>query len=177
MIETARLILRPFEERDRAAMRALWADPVMTADLGGVRDAEGADAIVARHEGYRISHDGLGFWVTERRGDGAIIGYCGLKPGAEGTPIAGELEIGWSLAPGFWGQGYASEAARAGLDWGWRHRAALRIVAITSRRNAASRKVMERIGMRHVGDFRHPKYAADDPVGDSVTYAIERPGN
>ena len=174
MIETERLILRPFEERDRAAMRAFWADPVVTADLGGVRDAEGADAIVARHEGYR-SDGGLGFWVTERRGDGAMIGYCGLKPGAEGTPIEGELEIGWSLAPGAWGQGYAGEAARASLAWGWQHRDASRIVAITSRRNTASRRVMERIGMRHVGDFRHPKYAPDDPVGDSVTYAIERP--
>ena len=175
MIETPRLILRPFEERDRAAMRVLWADPVMTADLGGARDAEGADAIVARHEGYRSPDGGLGFWVTELRGDGTIIGYCGLKPGAEGTPIAGELEIGWSLAPNAWGQGYAGEAARASLDWGWRHRDAPRIVAITSRRNAASRKVMERIGMRHVGDFRHPRYAPDDPVGDSVTYAIEPP--
>lgn len=174
MIETARLILRPFEERDRAAMRTLWADPVMTADLGGVRIGGQTDEIVARHEGYR-RNGGLGFWVTERREDGAILGYCGLKPGVENTPIEDELEIGWSLSPAYWGNGYAIEAARASAAWGWANCDAARIVAITSRRNAASRKVMERLGMRHVGDFRHPKYADDDPVGDSVIYAIDRP--
>ena len=175
MIGTARLILRPFEERDRPAMRAFWADPEMTTYLGGARDAEGADAVIARHEGYREADGGLGFWVTVRRGDQRIVGYCGLKPGAEATPAEGELEIGWSLAPEVWGGGYATEAAVAILAWGWAHRAAPRIVAITAQDNHASRRVMDRIGMRYCADFRHPAYGPDDPNGQSVLYAIDCP--
>lgn len=173
MIETERLRLRPFEERDRAGMRAMWADAVFAADLGGVRDAAGADAIVARHEGYRGDR-GLGFWVTEHRDDGTLLGYCGLKPGAVRTPAEGEVEIGWSLLPAYWGNGYAMEAAIASRDHAFVALGAPRIVAITSHRNAASRRVMDRIGMRHASDFRHPSYAADDPVGDSVCYVLDR---
>ena len=175
MIQTERLILRPFEERDRAGMRAFWADPEMTYYLGGARDDAGADAVIARHEGYRGADGGLGFWVTVRRTDEAIVGYCGLKPGAEATPIEGELEIGWSLAPSAWGGGYATEAAQATLAWGWANRPAPRIAAITAAGNVASRRVMARIGMRHLADFQHPSYPAGDPHGDSVVYAIDRP--
>ena len=174
MIETERLRLRPFEERDRDALRRFWADPLVTRDLGGPRDAAGADAIVARHEEYRAMRE-LGFWITERRSDGAFLGYCGLKPGGPGTPADGELEIGWSLLPSAWGQGYAREAAQASLDWGWRMQDAHRIVAITACGNLASRRVMERIGMEHLSDFRHPNYSPDDPTGDSVFYAVDRP--
>ena len=174
MIETARLILRPFAERDRAAMRAFWADPEMTTYLGGARDAEGADAVIARHEGYRAT-DGLGFWVTVQRSDAAIVGYCGLKPGADATPAVGELEIGWSLSPAVWGGGYATEAAAATLIWGWANRPAQRIVAITATANLASRRVMDRLGMRRQVAFRHPAYAVGDSNGDSVLYAIDRP--
>lgn len=174
MIATARLLLRPFEEGDRADLHAMWADPVVTADLNGPRDAAATDALIARHERYRTS-GGLGFWVTRRRDDGAFVGWCGLKPGNPETPIAGELEIGWSLVRAAWGQSLATEAARASLAWAWDNQAAPRIVAITSRGNVASRRVMDRLGMDHVGDFRHPGYAAGDPSGDSVLYAITRP--
>lgn len=173
VLETERLTLRPFAERDRAGLRAMWADPAFTADLGGVRDAAGTDALVARHEGFRGDR-GLGFWVTERRADAALLGYCGLKPGAAGTPADGEVEIGWSLLPVFWGNGYALEAAAASRDHAFGTLGAERIVAITARRNAASRRVMERIGLRHASDFRHPSYPPDDPAGDSVCYVAER---
>ena len=65
MIETERLRLRPFEERDRGALQAMWADPIVALDIGGVCDAAGSDANISRHEGYRVDR-GLGFRVTER---------------------------------------------------------------------------------------------------------------
>ncbi|MBW6525740.1 GNAT family N-acetyltransferase [Sphingomonas sp. RHCKR7] len=175
MIVTERLILRPAEPRDRAALHAMWADPRVMADLGPVKDAAASDAAIARHAGYRAD-DGVGFCVVERRDAGDAIGFCGLKPGAPTTPIRGELEIGWMLAHAAWGRGYAHEAAAAWLDWAWAHRTEPRVVAITAAGNAASRRLMARLGLRRLadGDFDHPDFAADDPRRATVTYAIDR---
>jgi len=175
VIGTERLILRVPAAGDRAALHAMWADPAVMADLGPVMDAAGSDATLARHDGYR--HERLGFNVVERREDRAVIGFCGLKRGNPGTPIAGQIEVGWMFARPFWGRGYAFEAAAASIGWGWRHRAEDRIVAITSARNARSRRLMERLGMNRLadGDFDHPAFDPGNPLRPSVTYAIERP--
>lgn len=173
MIETARLLLRRPEPRDRAPLHAMWADERVMADLGPVKSAAESDASLARHASYAP----LGFFAVVRREDGATIGFCGLKPGAPDTPIAGLLEVGWMLATPYWGQGYAAEAAAAAIGWGWETRADDAIVAITSRQNAKSRTLMARLGMEHAPamDFRHPLFPADDPRVDTVTYRIMRP--
>lgn len=171
MIATERLVLRPPAPRDRDALHAMWADPAVMADLGPVKSAEESDMAIARHAAYAP----LGFHVIER--DGAAIGFCGLKPGAPDTPIAGMLEIGWMLAVPAWGVGYAREAAAAWIGWAWANRTDAAVVAITARRNDRSRGLMERLGMAYepVLDFAHPLFAADDPRRDSVVYRIDRP--
>lgn len=173
MIETERLILRPPEPADRAPLHAMWADPAVMADLGPVKTAAESDAALARHASYAP----LGFCAVVRRTDGVTLGFCGLKPGALGTPIAGILEIGWMLAVPYWGEGYAREAAAASIGWVWANRGDESIVAITSRQNAKSRGLMARLGMHHdlMLDFDHPQFAADDPRRATVTYRIARP--
>jgi len=175
MIDTARLILRPPVAADRAALHAMWADPLMMADLGPVKTAADSDEAIARHDGYRAA--GLGFWVLERRADAAMIGFCGFKPGGEQTPIEGELEAGWTVARPHWRQGYAEEAMRAALTWAWANRPEPRAVAITAARNAKSRALMARLGMAHCPerDFDHFRFAAGDPLRATVVYAIGRP--
>ncbi|WP_034158231.1 GNAT family N-acetyltransferase [Sphingomonas sp. ERG5] len=175
MIETERLILRWPVPADRAALHAMWADPAVMIDLGPIKSPSDSDAAIARHAGYRDSH-GLGFWTVELRQDGSVIGFCGLKPGAENTPAEGEIEIGWMLAQPWWGKGYAREAAAASLDWAWSRQAAPRVVAITAARNLASQRLMERLGMtKRPGDFLHPIFADDDPLRHSVIFSIDHP--
>lgn len=173
-IETPRLILRPPVAADRAALHAIWRDPLVMADLGPVKTAAESDATLARHAAYP---DGLGFHAVVRRDDAAVIGFCGVKPGAADTPIAGEVEAGWIIARACWRHGYAREAMLAVLDWCWAHTHAPRVVAITARHNAKSRAIMQRLGMCRLPDldFRHPQFAPDDPLGDVVTYALPRP--
>jgi RimJ/RimL family protein N-acetyltransferase len=177
VIETARLILRRPAESDRAMLHAMWADPLVMANLGPVKAPEESDAAIARHAGYGVSH-GFGFHMIELRDGHEAIGFCGLKPGAEGTPIEGEVEIGWNLASGWWGRGYAREAAAAWLEWAWANSAAPRVTAITPERNTRSRMLMERLGMARQpeSDFFHPLFAPGDPLGNSVVFAIDRPG-
>jgi RimJ/RimL family protein N-acetyltransferase len=174
MIETARLVLRPPEAGDFDALHGMWSDADAMRELGPIKTREDSSATIARHDGYRASH-GLGFWSTVRRDDGAVIGFCGLKPGAPDTPADGELEIGWMIARACWGQGYAREAAAASLAWGWANRDAPRIVAITAATNLASRTLMTRLGLSPFAAFDHPIYPPGDRLRPSVACQIARP--
>lgn len=175
MIRTDRLILRRWRDGDLPAFRAQDADPRVRRFMGPLLSAEQSDAVRERHRGYERSH-GLGFLAVERQADGAVIGFCGLKPGAPGTPIEGEVEIGWLFGADYWGQGYAVEAARAVLGWGWATLDVPTIAAITTAANTASRRVMDRIGMLHVpaDDFVHPLLAGDPALSAHVTYRVGR---
>ncbi|KQS04742.1 GCN5 family acetyltransferase [Sphingomonas sp. Leaf357] len=177
MIETERLILRRYDDaRDRAAMRAMCDDPEVMRYLLPVPDDAAHDAMVARMDGY-LADFGYTFWTVERRADGAILGVCGLKPGAPDTPIADAVEIGWRFARPHWGQGYAREAAQASLDWAWANLDCAQVVAITVQRNSASWGLMERLGMTRVrdGDFDHPLVPDDSPLKRHILYRIDRP--
>lgn len=174
MIVTERLILRTPQPADRAALHAMWADPIAMADLGPVNTVSQSDAALARHASYGPD---LGFRSVVRRADDAVIGFCGLKIAGDDTPVANDLEAGWMIARAHWRQGYALEAMRAVLNWGWLNTAASRVVAITAQRNEKSRAVMQRLGMSHQPalDFVHGKFAPDDPLADAVIYVLDRP--
>lgn len=175
MIGTERLILRAWAERDRSPFAAMGRDPRVMATLGPLLSRSQSDGLVDRLAGTQVAH-GITFWAVERR-DGAFLGFCGLKPGPDGTPIAGEWEIGWRLAHAYWGRGYAREAAAATLAWAWANSARDRVVAITTPGNPRSWGLMERLGMARLadGDFDHPALSPGDPLRRHLTYAIERP--
>jgi RimJ/RimL family protein N-acetyltransferase len=175
MIETERLVLRGWRDADLDPFAAMCADPRVMATLGPVMDREAAAAVIARVEGIRETH-GYTFWAMERRVDGAFLGWCGIKPGADNTPIAGQIEIGWRLAHEHWGQGYAREAAEAVLDWVWANLDVPAVAAITTPGNTASWGLMERLGMVRVpqDDFDHPNLAPGDPLRPHITYRINR---
>lgn len=173
-LETPRLVLRSWREADLDAFAAMSADPRVMATLGPVMARDEAQALIARVDAIEREH-GHTFWALERREDGATIGWCGLVPGTAG-PVEGKAEIGWRLAHQAWGQGFASEAAAATLDWGFANLAEDRIWAITALSNHRSQAVMARLGMhRHPDlDFDHPKVPAGDPLKPHVTFSIAR---
>jgi RimJ/RimL family protein N-acetyltransferase len=174
MIETERLIIRPWRAEDRAPYFALCDDAEVMRYLGPMQSREQTDAVLDRMEAVQAEH-GHCFWAVERRADAALIGFCGLLPGK--PPVPGALEIGWRLGRSYWQQGYALEAAQACLDWGWAHTSHPAIHAITVPANRASWGLMERLGMVRVpdGDFDHPALAPGDPLRRHITYRIDRP--
>ena len=174
MIETERLILRPWREADVAPFRAMSRDPEVMRYLGPLTDEATSRAGYERMVAIE-AEVGFCFWAIERKDAAAFIGFCGLLPGT--SPIEGEIEIGWRLARNAWGQGYAREAAAAALDWGWANLDTQSIVAITVPANVRSWGLMERIGMTRVvdGDFDHPNLAAGDPLRRHLLYRIGRP--
>ncbi len=176
MIETGRLLLRRWEDRDRAIFYAHCADPAVMRYFPALMTPAEVDAAIDRQNGFHDRH-GYCFWVVEERASATMIGFCGLKPGAEGTPLEGEVEIGWRFGAAHWGRGYAREAAFASLDWGFANLPASRIGAITVAANTRSWGLMERIGMIRApdDDFDHPAVADDSPLKRHMTYWKTRP--
>ncbi len=175
MIATDRLLLRRWREEDVAPLHAMGQDAEVMRFLGPPMSEEDCRAVVARQNTYADEY-GRCFWAVERRADGVFLGFCGVKPGPEGTPIAGEPEIGWRLARHAWGQGYATEAAGAALAAEWQ-RGGNHVWAITVPANGRSRAVMERLAMERVtdGDFEHPALPPGDPLRRHLLYRIARP--
>lgn len=175
MIETERLLLRSWHEGDGAEFARVTNTPEVMEHLGGVEDPIALAGTAGRLDSIEREH-GFTFWAIERKEDGALLGFCGVKP-ANVAPLLGELEIGWRLRHDCWGQGYAREAAEACLAWAWANLKVHRIVAITVPANSRSWGLMERLGMtrRADMDFDHPHFAPGHRLRGHITYTAERP--
>ena len=160
MIRTERLLLRRWQDTDREPFAALNADPAVVEHLQGPMSRERSDDFVGRIEAHWDEH-GWGLWAVEVPGGATFIGYVGLWPA--GYVVEGMVEVGWRLARESWGHGYATEAAREALRFGFGEVGLEEIVSFTVPQNVRSRRVMERIGLvrDHSGDFDHPRV---DPV-------------
>ncbi len=173
MIETARLRLRNWREEDvEPFVAATNTDPVMRW-LGGVLDPSAlAERVRGRFMRWQEER-GYTFWVVERTADAALLGFCGLKRADDpGSPVEGELEVGWRLREDAWGQGYAQEAATASLDHAFHALSARQVVALTVVGNVPSWRLMDRLGMTRRPDLDYVGPAwADGPV---IVYAIGR---
>jgi RimJ/RimL family protein N-acetyltransferase len=176
LIETARLVLRPPRDDDRDAIFAINGDPEVHRWLAMTGTRAESDAVVDRIQAM-IADQGFGFWAVERKADGRVIGLAGLLAMTDELPPGPALEIGWRFASTAWGQGYATEAARAAVDWGFATQDADEIIAITAVSNLNSQAVMRRIGMERdpSADFLHPKLGEDHPLRPHVTFRLKRP--
>ena len=176
MIQTPRLILRPWRDADRAPNAAMLADPEVGYWLGATQTAEEASAGIDRAIAHLAAH-GFGLLAIERRADGAFLGAAGLMTLRDGHPLGPGVEIGWRLARAAWGGGHATEAARALLDDGFTRLSLAEIIAFTAISNLRSRAVMERLGMvrRPDRDFEHPSLAEQHPLRPHVVHAARRP--
>lgn len=135
--ETDRLILRDWREEDWPFFWEGTNTPGVMRWLGGVCDGAKRDAAQQRLLSYDREH-GHTFWCVERRGDGAILGFCGLKRSNQSGGPLGMMEVGWRLREDAWGRGYAKEAATASLDLAFDWFDAEEVIAMTVQRNTAS---------------------------------------
>jgi len=174
--ETERLRLRTWDEEDEFRFYDLMNTPAVMRWLGGWQSREDWSAGCHRLRGYERDF-GFTFWIVERKSDGEILGFCGLKranaPG--GDAIAGHFEVGWRLREDAWGQGYAKEAAVASLDLAFDRFNAPLVVAVTALGNLPSQGLMKRLGMkrREEWDFVDQRFPADSDVNPQIVFAID----
>jgi len=170
-IETERLVLRDWRDEDWAPF---WRDtntPAVMRWLGGVLDDERRLAAQGRILNYAAEH-GHTFWAVERKDDGAVLGFCGLKRSNQAGGPQGEFEVGWRLREADWGKGYAKEAALASLDHAFAVLGAPQVIALTVAGNTGSWGLMERLGMERRADLDFANSDFDPEGGQIIVYSI-----
>jgi ribosomal-protein-alanine N-acetyltransferase len=174
-IRTARLRLRSWRDDDFEAYAALNADP---------RVMEFYPSLVSRDESRdrfdrwcaRTAERGYGYWPVDVIGGPSFIGLVGLADPDFEAHFMPAVEIGWRLAADHWGRGYATEAARGALAFGFERLGLREIVAFTTTGNVRSRRVMDKLGMRRSPDedFLHPLIPPGHPLRPHVLYRLRR---
>ncbi|MDH6711002.1 RimJ/RimL family protein N-acetyltransferase [Kitasatospora sp. MAA19] len=172
-LRTDRLLIRPWRDTDLAPWAAMNADPEVREHLGDVLTREQSDASVARFQAESAAR-GYGWLAVGVRATGEFVGFAGLDDVDEGLPFTG-VEIGWRLARGAWGHGYATEAARAVLAHGFGTLGLDEILAVTTATNLRSQAVMRRLGMTSdpADDFEDPD-APEGPLRPNVLFRLRR---
>jgi ribosomal-protein-alanine N-acetyltransferase len=162
-LETARIILLPWDSQDWLTFRHIATDPrVMRYISAGVPWPD--KQVIAFVDRQRLHFEKLSYclWKLMVKGDLKLAGFCGLQP----LDDLDGIEIGWWLAPKHWGKGIATEAARAAMQDGFERCGLERIVAVALQENRASTRIMEKLGMKYERDVKHHGF-------DVVLYAIE----
>ena len=172
--ETERLRLATWSDEAKAEFVRVTNTPAVMRWLGGVQGAQSMAAGFERIDGYQRDF-GHTLWAVERKSDGALLGFCGLKrvnsPGA--GELTGDFEVGWRLREDAWGQGFAKESAIASLDLAFGRFAAPHVVALTVPGNESSQGLMKRLGMarREDLDFEDSRFGPE--LNPSIVYLID----
>jgi RimJ/RimL family protein N-acetyltransferase len=175
-LETERLVLRQFTDGDVDNLVELDGDPdVMRFINGGRPTPRGAieGDILPAFLDYYERFAGYGFWAAIEKSTGRFLGWFHFRPPKAAQP--GEVELGYRLRRSAWGKGYATEGSRALIEKGFTELGVRRVVASTMVVNVASRRVMEKAGLRFVRTFHQPwpDHIAGEEEGD-VEYALLR---
>ncbi|MEH6367022.1 MULTISPECIES: GNAT family N-acetyltransferase [Pseudomonas] len=176
-LETPRLIMRQWTPEDLPALASLNADSEVMRFFPAVLSREQSAQMLERLRG-QFAAQGYGFWALQQKGSGQLIGFTGLnRVGFEASFSSATnpaVEIGWRLARKYWQQGYASEAARAALDFAFSQLQLAEVVAFTAEVNGPSIQLMQALGMQHHSreDFEHPALPAGHWLSRHVLYRI-----
>ncbi|MFD7063743.1 GNAT family N-acetyltransferase [Streptomyces sp. NPDC059906] len=170
-LRTDRLVLRGWRPSDLDPWAAMNADPVVREYFPEVLTRAQSEASVARFKAD-LDRRGWGWWAVEIAATGEFIGFAGLDPVEDGMPFTG-VEAGWRLARPAWGNGFATEAARAAVTHAFEELGLAEVLAVTAAGNRRSRAVMDRLGMTYdpADDFDDPEIP-EGPLRRSVVYRL-----
>lgn len=175
VLETERLILRPWKEQDRSLFARINADPVIMEYMPRTLTPADSDKLVDRFEKHFKKY-GFGMFAVERKKDGTFMGTVGLNTVEIKVPFAPAVEIAWRLDYEYWGKGYATEAAQRLLDLGFSGLNLKEIVAFAVHDNTRAVHIMEKLGFVHdpKADFQYPGLTKDHPLGSFVLYRLKK---
>jgi RimJ/RimL family protein N-acetyltransferase len=173
VINTPRLILRPWRESDLAPFAALNADPAVMRFFPSLLTATESEAWVSRAVRHLADHR-FGPWAVEAPDVAPFIGAVGLLVVGFEADFTPAVEVTWRLGRLHWGRGFATEAARAAIQDGFDRIGIAEVVAFTALANVPSQRVMERLGMTRSGEFDHPRLPAGHALRRHVLFRLPR---
>lgn len=175
-IVTERLVLRRWQPADQVPFAAMNADPQVMEFFPALMTPEESAVMITRIEAH-FDQRGFGLWAVEVPGVAAFIGCVGLLMPRFEAHFMPCVEIGWRIAAEHWNRGYATEAARAVLRYGFEVVRLHEIVSFTTRTNTRSRHIMEKLGMQTTADddFEHPNLPEGHPLRPHVLYRLKNP--
>ncbi|HEU0006906.1 MAG TPA: GNAT family N-acetyltransferase [Terriglobia bacterium] len=163
-LDSPRLRLRAFHESDIEELYRLWIHPEVRRYLWDDQEiSRELAAEVVRASLLSAEREGLGMWTLGKKDTGRLVGFCGFRR----IPGSSEVELLFGLWPQFWGQGLATEASRAAIDWLFATHDLGRVVAAADAANTASFRVMRRLEMT-------PLQGDTDAVPDAKYYELRR---
>jgi RimJ/RimL family protein N-acetyltransferase len=176
LIITERLILRPWKNEDFIPYAETNADPRVREFFPSVLTREQSDAEIRRFQAT-YHRDGFCMFAAELTGTGQFAGFIGLQTMNFVVPSVAQpaVEIGWRLSHIHWGKGLATEGALGAIRYAFGTLGLREVLAITVPANLRSRRVMEKIGMKHHPqlDFDHPRLPEGHPLRAHVLYALK----
>lgn len=175
ILQTDRLTLRTWEDSDTTPMTQINLDKQVHQFLGVVADRQQTQAMITRWIKH-YQEKGYSLYAVELKASHELIGFIGIiTPNFEAhfTPA---IEIGWRLSSKHWNQGYATEGAKAVLQYAFTQLGLEEIVSFTATTNLASQRVMQKIGLQQdkKGTFDHPNIDKDSPLMPHVLYRLKR---
>ena len=178
VIETERLYLRQWQASDFAVFAKINADPEVMKYFPKLLTPKVSDIIASKCQ-QLIANQGWGLWAVSLKDrskeNGAFIGFVGLNDTHADMSFAPAVEIAWRLHKDYWGQGYATEAARAALNFAFTELSLDEVVSFTAVINERSQLVMERLGMMNTrANFYHPALDPNHRLAEHVLYNMTR---
>lgn len=172
-LSSGRICLRRWRHEDREGFAAINADVRVMEFFRSTLGRVESDAMVDRIEAHFREYD-FGLWAIEVPSVADFVGFAGLTWARFNAPFTPCVEVGWRLGFEHWGKGYATEAARLALGYGFETLALPEVVAYTSVANHRSRAVMKRLGMRRdpADDFDYPSLPEGHPLRKHVLYRL-----
>jgi RimJ/RimL family protein N-acetyltransferase len=171
-LQTERLRLRQWRLRDHAVFADMNADPEVMRYFPAALSREKSDAMANQIQSL-ITAKGWGLWAVERIEDERFVGFVGLHEPTHDFSFSPCVEIGWRLSRDTWGQGIATEAAKAALDFAFQELELDKLMSFTPKNNVRSMAVMERIGMSDTQqDFDHPALPKGHELERHALYCI-----
>lgn len=173
MLNTPRLTLRPWKDSDLPLFAEINADSKVCEFFPSTLSNKESDALAAKIQAHFNQH-GFGLFALEEKNGAPFIGFVGLNIPSFTAHFTPCVEIGWRLGFPYWGKGYATEAAKIVLDYGFNELKLQEIVSFTAEKNLRSINVMEKLGMSRdkKGDFNHPALPDNHKLLRHVLYRI-----
>ena len=172
VLETERLLLRQWRKSDLPVFAKLNSDPDVMKYFPKPLNRDESDALAQRCK-MLISKRDWGLWAAELKATGEFIGFVGLHKPKDTLPFSPCVEIAWRLHKNFWGNGYATEAAKEALKYSFETLGLNELVSFTTVLNYRSRAVMERLGLRNTHqNFNRPDLPIHHTLAEHVLYKI-----